>query len=851
MKKSGAKQNGALRFVQIGLLVLIICSAMIFMYMNTQIKSLNEDAMERVGFLYTEGLSKQMVLHANTYFENNFALQKDALGEAAERPENGQKEHLREALLQRNELLYVALYDTEGRLEVLVGDKDYHIYDQSIMDRALALRRDMVIIMHNTREERILGMVNVQEFTLDGGTYSAIICGVLPEVINDRLNLSHNDDMVYSYIISREGNFVVRNEGAFRESYFNRIHERYKEYGEMTSEDYVRRLSEAMERGETCEIVFTLEEERHLLYATSMSYSEWYLVTIIPYTQLENILGENNTHRNHVVWMCALLLCVVYGIVFSLYIIISRRQIKVLEELEKEAVAASKAKSEFLSNMSHDIRTPMNAIIGMTNIASANLDNREKTEECLKKISQASNHLLSLINDVLDMSKIESGKMTLSITQMSLRKSMENLVMIIQPQIKSKHQKFDIYIQNIIAEEIYCDNLRLNQVIINLLSNAVKYTPDGGNISLVLTQETSALGEEYVRNHIRVKDNGIGMTEEFQKTIFDAFTREDRTRVKKVEGTGLGLAIVKRIVETMGGSIEVESRPNQGSEFHVVLDLKKGDVDEEHMTLENLRALVVDDDEELCRSTQYALKEIHADADYVTRGREAVERVKENPDCYDVILLDWQMPEMNGVETAREITKYVKKDTLLLLTSAYDWEDCAEEARSAGIRGFIPKPLFKSTLFFGIRQYIAKDSKTVKAQEMVKTGWNGERILLAEDNDLNAEIAMEILTKSGLSVDWAENGRLCVEKFSASEEGYYDVVLMDIRMPEMDGYEAATKIRALDRDDADVPIIAMTADAFAEDVARALKCGMNGHIAKPIDVQTLFYALQEQMGSKS
>ncbi len=850
MEKSGAKQNGTLRFIQVGLVVLIICSAMIFMYMNIQIKSLNEDAMERVGFVYTAGLSRQMVLHANTYFESNFSIQKDAIKEAQKRPEGKQKEYMKDAL-QRSGYPYVALYTTDGQMEVLYGDKDYAIYDENIANGALKAHSDIVILMHNTQEDRIIGMMETQNFVLDGTEYLGSVCGVLPEAVNDRLSLSSDSTMVFSYIIRRDGHFVVRSEGAFRESYFDRLREEYQDYRGLTVEDYIQQLSTAMEQGDTYELVFKKDGERYLMYATSMSYSEWYLVTIIPYSQLESILGENNTQRNHVVWLCALLLCAVYGIVFFLYIRVSRRQIKVLEELEKEAVAASKAKSEFLSNMSHDIRTPMNAIIGMTNIASSNLDNRDKTEECLKKISQASSHLLSLINDVLDMSKIESGKMTLSITQMSLRRSMENLVMMIQPQIKSKRQKFDIYIQNIISEEIYCDNLRLNQIIINLLSNAVKYTPEGGSISLVLTQEPSLLGEEYVRNHIKVKDNGIGMTEEFKNTIFDAFTREDRTCVKKAEGTGLGLAIAKRIVETMGGSIEVDSEPNHGSEFHVTLDLKKGDVDEQHMTLENLRALVVDDDEELCKSTQYALTEIHVDADYVTSGREAVDRIKANPDCYDVVLLDWQMPGMNGVETAREITQNVKKDMPLLLMSAYDWADCAEEAKSAGIRGFIPKPLFKSTLFFGIRQHVVKDEELAKTQETDKASWNGERILLAEDNDLNAEIAMEILTKSGLSVDWVENGRLCVEKFSASEEGYYDVILMDIRMPEMDGYEASTKIRALDRDDSDIPIIAMTADAFAEDVAKALKCGMNGHIAKPIDVQTLFYALKEQMGNKA
>ncbi|MDE6091651.1 MAG: hybrid sensor histidine kinase/response regulator, partial [Ruminococcus sp.] len=381
----------------------------------------------------------------------------------------------------------------------------------------------------------------------------------------------------------------------------------------------------------------------------------------------------------------------------------------------------------------HDIRTPMNAIIGMTDIARSNIDNKEKVEMCLQKITRSSRHLLSLINDVLDMSKIESGKMTLSMVQISFRESIENIVSVIQPQVNSKHHKFDIYINNIISENVYCDSLRLNQVLINLLSNAVKYTPDEGIISLSLYQEESPKGTEYVRNHIIVKDNGIGMTQDFIKVIFDDFVREDKKRVSKEEGTGLGMAITKHIIDVMGGTIEVSSTPNEGSEFHVVLDLKKGDTDIHNMNLEGLKVLLADDDDDLCLSVMQSLKEIGAEAAYVTDGMQVIETIKNNPDKFDVILVDWRMPDMNGVEIAKKIREYTTSNIPVILISAYDLAEMEEKAKDAGINGFIPKPLFKSTLFFGIKRHIENDSE-LEINNEASAEFNGERILLVEDN---------------------------------------------------------------------------------------------------------------------
>lgn len=719
--------------------------------------------------------------------------------------------------------------------------------DMERFEEFMQIGEDKVILTVNDSNDRIIEMVKFRDFTIGDTEYCAILCGVAPETLNTVLNLFYSEEMVYSFVIRKQdGAFVVRNEDAYRDTYFDRINAMYEDYDGMTADNYINEVSRAMKNNETYKASFKINGDSRMLVAQPLSYSDWYLITFMSYQEMGGLLNENNSMISHIFNQYLIIICIVFLIVFSSYAIYTYGQLKKQQKLKEEAIAANKSKSEFLSNMSHDIRTPMNAIVGMTDIARSNINDKEKVDICLQKITRSSRHLLSLINDVLDMSKIESGKMTLSMVQISFRESIENIVSVIQPQIKSKHHNFDIYINNIISENVYCDNLRLNQVLINLLSNAVKYTQSGGEISLSLSQEESPKGNEYVRNHITVKDNGIGMTQDFVKVIFDNFVREDKKRVSKEEGTGLGMAITKHIIDVMGGTIDVKSVPDKGSEFHVVLDLKKGDTDVNNMNLDGLKVLVADDDEELCISVMQSLKEIGTEAEYVTDGMQAVEIIKNNPDKFDVILVDWRMPDMNGVEIAKKIREYTTSDIPVILISAYDLTEIEEEAKDAGINGFIPKPLFKSTLFFGIKQHIENESQLEIYNEK-SPEFNGERILLAEDNELNSEIAIDILTEAGLVVDWAENGQLCVEMFNNSETGYYSAVLMDIRMPVMNGYEATQNIRALERSDSDIPIIAMTADAFAEDIAKAKECGMNGHIAKPIDVNALFYLLNREL----
>jgi len=448
------------------------------------------------------------------------------------------------------------------------------------------------------------------------------------------------------------------------------------------------------------------------------------------------------------------------------------------------------------------------------------------------------------------MSKIESGKLTLNMDQISLREVMDSIVSIAQPQVRSKHQQFDVFIHDISTENVCCDSVRLNQVLLNILGNALKFTPDGGLIQVSLYEEPSPQGEDYVRTHIVVKDNGIGMTPEIKAKIFESFVREDSARVRRTEGSGLGMAITKYIVDTMGGEIGVDSELGKGSEFHVTLDLLRAETPEEEMILPEWNILVVDDDRQLCESTVKSLKSIGVKADWVMNAEGAMEMIDHRVkirDNYQIILLDWKLPDMDGITAAKEIRSRFGSDTPILLISAYDWSEIETEARESGITGFISKPLFRSTLFYGLKPFagLSGSSKEAVTHEEKQADLSGLHILLAEDNDLNWEIANELLSDLGMELDWAENGRICVDKFLNSPVGFYDAVLMDLRMPVMTGYEATQAIREADRPDKDIPIIAMTADAFSEDIQKCLNAGMNAHVAKPIDIREVSLLLEK------
>ena len=533
---------------------------------------------------------------------------------------------------------------------------------------------------------------------------------------------------------------------------------------------------------------------------------------------------------------------------------VDKKMNQALYEAVRAAETANRAKSTFLSNMSHDIRTPMNAVIGFTTLAVSNIDNKEKVRDYLGKILSSSNHLLSLINDVLDMSRIESGKIHLEETEVSLSDMLHDLKTIISGHIYAKQLELYMDAMDVTDEDVYCDKTRLNQVLLNLLSNAIKFTPAGGTVSVRLkqfpgTKKGSGLYE------IRVKDSGIGMSQEFVQKIFSPFERERTSTVSRTQGTGLGMAITKNIVDMMGGTIEVRTEQGKGTEFIVRLPLRIQSEQrsiEKIAELEDLKALVVDDDFNTCDSVTKMLVKVGMRSEWTLSGKEAVLRARQSMelgDAFHAYIIDWRLPDMNGIEVTRQI-RSMGDDTPIIILTAYDWSDIEVEARAAGVNAFCAKPLFMSDIRETLMAAIGQKQTGAEDRILPEAGpdFRGRCILLVEDNELNREIAEELLKQYGFLVDIAENGAEAVEKVKNSAPGTYDLVLMDIQMPVMNGYEATEQIRALeDPALAKIRILAMTANAFDEDRKKALKCGMDGFMSKPIVMEELIRELQNNM----
>ena len=526
---------------------------------------------------------------------------------------------------------------------------------------------------------------------------------------------------------------------------------------------------------------------------------------------------------------------------------------KVLQDALDMAEQANKAKSTFLSNMSHDIRTPMNAIIGFATLASANIGNEEKIKDYLSKILSSSNHLLSLINDVLDMSRIESGKINLEEQKANLSDIFHDIKTIISGQIHAKQLELYMDMMDVTDEDVFCDKTRLNQVLLNLLSNAIKFTPAGGTVSVRIAQLPGA-SKGIGFYEIRVKDTGIGMSQEFAEKIFEPFERERTSTVSRIQGTGLGMAISKNIIDMMGGTIEVHTEQGKGTEFVIRLTLRLQSERrsiEKIAELEGLKALVVDDDYNTCDSVTKMLEQVGMRSEWTISGKEAVLRAKnafERSDAFHAYIIDWRLPDMNGIEVTRQIRR-LGDDTPIIILTAYDWSDIEEEARNAGVTAFCSKPMFMSDLRETLLTAIGKTEESVENTLLVsdeENGFKDKRLLLVEDNELNQEIALEILGEYGFMIDTANNGLEAVEKVASSKPGDYDLILMDIQMPVMDGHEATKRIRNLKEPTlANIPILAMTANAFDEDRKAALECGMNGFLSKPIEIKQVIQALSD------
>ena len=522
-----------------------------------------------------------------------------------------------------------------------------------------------------------------------------------------------------------------------------------------------------------------------------------------------------------------------------------------LSEAVAAAEAASRAKSTFLSNMSHDIRTPMNAIIGFTTLAVSNIDNQERVKDYLTKTLSSSRHLLALINDILDMSRIESDKLQLEETEVNLAEMLHDIKTIVGGQIHAKQLELYMDALDVTDEDVYCDRTRMGQILLNLLSNAIKFTPAGGTVSVRVRQFAGTV-RDCAQYEFRVRDNGIGMSPEFAQKIFEPFERERTSTVSRIQGTGLGMAITRNIVEMMGGTINVQTEKNRGTEFIICLPLRvqTGTRREEKIAeLAGLKALVVDDDFNTCDSVAKLLTRVGMRAEWTLSGREAVLRARQSIELGDpcrAYIIDWRLPDMNGIEVARQI-RSLNDDTPIIILTAYDWSDIEGEAKAAGVTAFCSKPMFLSDLrdtlltAIGHTQTVAQDILPGKDAD-----FRGRHILLVEDNELNREIAVAILHEYGFLVDTAENGAVAVEKIRTSDPGRYDLVLMDVQMPVMDGCTATRRIRALkDPARAAVPIVAMTANVFEEERKRAFDCGMNGFLSKPIVIEELIDALKD------
>ena len=846
------------RSLKTGIVVVVCLNLLVFAVLGISIDAMSENAVENIGTAYMDGMNEQVSLHFETIIDLRLTMAESIARIAVDEKSGsyGTKEDIEYGARARH-FLCAFLYSADGRIEMIYGDPVTLNYPDLFLASVQKGERKTASAVCDSGEDVILFGVPCEYPMSDGTESLAIVVGLSSAYMSEVLFLDSDSSLVYSFVIRRDGTFVARSDDALHSTYFDRLYSIFE--GQKEAADfYIRQLTEAMDAGKDYSVILKDGDSRWHLHCTGLPYCDWYLVTVLPFDKLDQTILGMSSRWLTIVYAASFAAIAMLLILFFQYLKVYRNQVAELRRMNvemdaarKEAEHANAAKQEFLSSMSHDIRTPMNAIIGMTSLATNSAGSPEQIQEYLRKIALSSKHLLGLINDVLDISKIESGKMTLNVEPVSLREVMDSIVNIIQPQIKAKNQRFTAAAYEMIAEDVCCDSVRLNQVLINLLGNAVKFTPEKGSVQVSVYQEALPEDTFCVRTHFLVSDTGIGMSQEYQKVIFDSFSREDDTRVQKTEGSGLGMAITKYIVDAMGGSISVRSEQGQGSEFHVILDLAKAASPAADGPLPSWNVLVVDGDERLCASAAKALESLGVRAEWRQRGGEALELIRERRrrnEGYQAVLLNWRLPDMDGLEAVRAIRADAGTDAPFLLLASCDQSGMEAAARDAGASGTISGPLFKSTLLDALQGLSgAPDREAPAPREEASLELKGKHVLVAEDNELNWEVASELLSVLEMDLEWVENGRQCVEKFQSAPEGYYDAILMDVRMPVMDGYAATAAIRKLERADAGVPIIAMTADAFSEDIQRCLECGMDDHLAKPIDMQDVARKLKKYL----
>jgi signal transduction histidine kinase/DNA-binding response OmpR family regulator len=658
--------------------------------------------------------------------------------------------------------------------------------------------------------------------------YPAVLLRVIPVSELEQKWVFPQTELVKAELsmIDENGDYILKG-SSFKNSNFFEFYKSYNTTDPESSKILIDRITSTTG---SVSMLNSHGQECILAYTPVSTTSNWTLLGLVP---AEDLNVKNGNWVLFGVVSVGLLVLFLSDLFYMMYL--NKR----LQMTAVKAESANKAKTDFLSTMSHDIRTPMNAIIGLTTIAEKNVGDVESTKESLRKINLAGNHLLTLINDILDISKVESGKLRLNPLTFSIVETVENLVNISQPMIKEKNIDFSFNINQIEKEYLYADQLRLNQIYINILSNAIKYTEPGGRVGVNLREEKSDVPDCVKLTYV-VTDTGIGMSPEFMENMYKPFSRQVDSRVNSIQGTGLGLAITKQMVDLIGGTIDCQSEQGKGTTFTVVLDIPLADRQREDMRLEAIDVLIVDDDESMLQTATETLQSLGASAEQANNGLEALGMIDHRHQAgrdYDVIIVDWKMPDIDGPETIRRIRSEIGTHVPILLISAYDWSDIEDKAKAAGANGFVSKPLFKSTLYDKINQLIGKEPESLEPEDDY-SDLQGLNILVAEDNDINWEIISAMLAMFGITTERAENGRLCVDKMRSAEKGRYELIFMDVQMPEMNGLDATRAIRKLKkRWAASIPIVAMTADAFSENIMECMDAGMNGHIAKPVDIK--------------
>ena len=847
-------------FLNVSLVLVSIFCIFIFIIQTICVNFMGEDAIRQLGVFYMSGISEQVSSHFGTTIELRLS-QVESLVDSVPPGRVTGESAMRIALnynARSAGFEYLALYTEDGNFHMLYGS-------QVTADVPEDLHRSVQGGKYNVCAGKdaagtpvvLMGVPAVYPMS-DGNTSIALVAGLPTKYLGDTLDSNiRSSSMEYS-IIRKDGSYVLNNNAIEENNYFERIERIYETYNGKEPAQYAEELRDAIEAGRDYTREVLISGESWNVYCTSLPNSEWYLILKISHNTLNETVNLLQKKWAYVsigggsLIICALLL------VFLGYYRLTKMQMHALEEARKTAEQAmlsaersNRAKNEFLSNMSHDIRTPMNGIMGMTSIAIGSIDNPPRVRSCLRKIHVSSRHLLGLINDMLDMSKIEGGKLILNMEPLCIRDIMQNIETIIQPQIQEKKQHFNIYIHDIYHENVCSDRVRLSQILLNIIGNAVKFTPENGTIEVDLYEEASPKGNEYIRSHLHIKDNGIGMSGEFQDKIFDAFAREDNARVDKTAGAGMGLTITKHIVDAMGGTITVESERGKGSHFHIALDMGKTVHQEKELHLPKKNVLVIDDDETAGNLAVSSLESIGLKAEMATDIKQAFRMIEEGcgqNEYYHMVLVDWNIQGQDWIKVAEEMSGRFSQELPIIILTDGEWDELEIKDEKNNICGFISKPLFRSSLYYGLRRFTEVDEPQQEQKEESDVELKGRRILIAEDNELNWEIASEILREFGLEVEWAENGQICVELFDRSAPGWYDAILMDLRMPVMTGFEATEAIRKLKREDAQtIPIIAVSADAFKDDIQRCLDCGMNAHTAKPLEPQKILSLLGQYL----